>query len=96
MMIIGYAPANMGVSIFNSSVKNNIISPNFISNSKPISIMPVMSMIFEKCVGNIIDQFFKFHNNLYGLVNNGRCRKALFTFRRIVEKVAMFIVVLWK
>ena len=47
--------------------------------------MPVISKIFEKCIDNIIELYFKFSDNQYGFVNCGGCGKALFTFRHIVN-----------
>ena len=37
-----------------------------ITNYRPISIMPVISKIFEKCTANIIESYFKFSDNQYG------------------------------
>ena len=47
--------------------------------------MPVISKIFEKCITNIIESYFKFSDNQYGFVNNGGCGKAVFTFRQVVN-----------
>ena len=70
MMNLGYVPDIIGKSIVNPTVKNTIISANVGTNYRPISIMPVISKIFEKCVGNIFNHFYKFHNNQFGFVND--------------------------
>ena len=73
----------MSLSI--ATLKNEAKSTNDITNYRPISIMSVISKIFEKCIANIIEPYFKFSDNQYGYVNNGGCGKALFTFRQVVN-----------
>ena len=60
-------------------------STNNITNYRPISIIPVISKICEKCVANIIEPYFKLSDNHCGFVSNGGCGKALFTFRHVIN-----------
>ena len=90
-----YVPSKKGLSIVLPTLKNEAKSTNDITNYRPISIMPVISKIFEKCIANIIELYFKFSDNHYGFVNYGGCGKALFTFRHIVnylETVALMCI----
>ena len=75
----------MGLSIVLPILKNEAKSTNDITNYRHISIMPVKSKIFEKCIANIIEPYFKFSDSQYGFVNNGGCGKALFIFRHVVN-----------
>ena len=54
----------MGLSIVLPTLKNEAKSTNDIKTYRPISIMPVISKIFEKCIANIIEPYFKFSDNI--------------------------------
>ena len=83
MMQHSHGPSKMGLSFVLSTLKNKAKSTNDITNYRPISIMPLISKIFEKCIANIIESYFKFSDNQYGFVNYGGYGKALFTFRHV-------------
>jgi Reverse transcriptase (RNA-dependent DNA polymerase) len=85
MLWHGCVPERMGMSIVIPTVKSAMKSANDITNYRPISIMPVISKIFEKCAANVIEPLLKFHENQFGFVNNGGCGKALYTFRSVVN-----------
>jgi hypothetical protein len=50
----GYVPSNMGLSVIHQIVKNNK-SVHDISNYRPISILPILTKVFESYVGAIIE-----------------------------------------
>ena len=50
------------------------------SNYRPISILPIIAKLFERCVEKFFDRFFKFHPNQFGFVPEGGCNKALFAY----------------
>jgi hypothetical protein len=85
MFLNGYVPNRMGISIVLPTVKSMSKSTDDITNYRPISIMPIIGKIFEKCIGRVIDPYFKSHDNQFGFVENTGCNKALFTFRNIVN-----------
>ena len=85
MMHHSYVSSKVGLNIVLPTLKNEAKSSNDITNYRPISIMPVKSKIFEKCIVYIIEPYFKFSDNQYGFVNNGGCGKALFTYRHVVN-----------
>ena len=85
MILHGYVPERMGLSIVIPTLKNVKKSTNDITNYRPISIMPIVGKIFEKCMAGIIEPQFTFHDNQFGFVNNGGCGKALFAFKNIVN-----------
>ena len=81
----GYVPSKIGLSIVLPILKNEAKSTNDITYYRPISIVPEISKIFEKCTANIIEPYFKFSDNQYGFANNGGCGKVLFTFRYVLN-----------
>jgi hypothetical protein len=63
-----------------------IKSVNDVTNYRLIiSNMAVMSKVYERRIANVIEPFFKFHDNQFGFVSNGRCAKALFPFKSVAS-----------
>jgi hypothetical protein len=85
IIVHGFVPDHFGLSAVIPTVKSNIKSVNDITNFRPISIMPIISKVFEKCVANILNEYFVFNDNQFGFVRNGGCGKALFAFKNIVN-----------
>ena len=80
-------PNDFGLSLIMPTVKNKSKSVADILNYRPISIMPVLTKIFEKFFVFRLDPFFKFHDNQYYFVINGGCNKALFAFYGVVSNL---------
>jgi hypothetical protein len=62
------------------TIRNTSKSVNDVTNYRLISNMPVMIKVYERSIANVIEPFFKFHDNQFGFVSNGGCAKALFAF----------------
>ena len=58
----------MGWSSVLPTLKNEAKSTYDITNFRPISIMPVTCKLFEKCITNIIEPYFKFSDNQFGFL----------------------------
>ena len=80
MNIHGYVHNQLGLSLVIPTLKCSTKSINDIDNYKPISIMPVKYKVFEKCIANIIEPYFVFRENKFGLVKNGGCGRAFICF----------------
>ena len=85
IVIHEYVPERFGLSVINPIVKNSMKSVNDISNYRPISIMPIISKVFEKCIDYVLEPYFVFHDNQFGFVSNGGCGRALFAFKNVVD-----------
>ena len=81
----GKAPGGFGSSILLPTVKDKNKDKNDVSNYRPISILPLLAKIFERCLEKYLEPFFAFHPNQYGFVKNGGCNRALFTFSSTVD-----------
>ena len=80
-----YVPERFGWSVILPIVKNSMKSVHDISNYRPISIMPTISKVFQKCIGYFSEPYFVFHNNQFGFVSNRGCGRALFVFKNVVD-----------
>ena len=81
----GVVSNEFGLSLIMPTVKNKSTSAADILNYRPISIMPIETKIFEKCLISRLDPSFKFHDNQYSFLLNGGCDKALFAFHGVVS-----------
>ena len=81
----GVVPNDFELSLIMLTVKNKSKFAADILNYRPISIMPVVTEIFEKSFVSRLDPFFKFHDNQYSFVLIGGCDRALFVFHDIVS-----------
>jgi hypothetical protein len=81
----GYVPDGFGNNVIIPVIKNRCVGVDTVSNCRPVSIEPVYTKLFEKCLFTFIEPFLHSHSNQYGFVSNGGCNKALFTFRSTVQ-----------
>ena len=84
MNIHGYVLKQLRLNVFIPTIKCRTKSINDSRNYRPISIMPVIGKVFEKCIANNIELYFAFHENQLGFVKNGGCGRALFALRNVV------------
>ena len=47
--------------------------------------MPIISKVFEKYIGYVLEPYFVFHDNQFEFVSNGGCGRALFAFKNVVD-----------
>ena len=85
IVIHEYVPERFGLSVINPIVNNSMKSVNDISNYRPISIMPIISKVFEKYIGYVLKPYFVFHDNQFGFGSNEGCGRALFEFKNVVD-----------
>jgi hypothetical protein len=81
----GRVPDGFGSSILLPTVKDKCKGLDNVTNYRPISILPIVAKVFERCVEKYFERFFVFHPNQFGFVANGGCNKALFAFNRTVD-----------
>ena len=85
IVIHEYVPERFGLSVIKPIVKNSMKSVNDISNYRPISIMPIISKVFKKCIGYVLEPYFMFHDNQFGFGSNGGCGRTLLAFKNVVD-----------
>jgi hypothetical protein len=81
----GKVPDGFGSSILLPTVKDKCKRLDDVTNYRPISILPIVAKVFERCVEKYFERYFAFHPNQFGFVVNGGCNKALFAFNRTVD-----------
>ena len=87
----------MGVVVL--VVKDNKNSVHNVDNYRPISIISVISKLFEMCTYKTIGGYVKVGGMQYGFVEEGGCDKSIFSVQNIVNhfikrKSSVYIVTL--
>ena len=81
----GIVPSGFGYSVIIPIIKCSTKSLMDLNNYRPISIIPIVSKIFESCIACKFADLFGTHQNQFGFVKEGGCNKALFTFNSVVR-----------
>ena len=85
MLKYGRVPISFGSSIVLLTLMDKSKEQNDATNYRPISTLPVIAKVFERCIEMFLDKYLVFHPNQYGFVRDGGCNKAIFAFSRVVD-----------
>ena len=60
-------------------------SDDDVNNFRPITIIPILSKLFESCLVNLYVPYLGTHYNQFGFVEYGGCDKALFAVKFVIS-----------
>ena len=80
MLKVGTAPERFGCGVIIRILKCLYKFIDDVGNYHPISIIPIISKVFETSVSGLVDNYLVLHHNQFGFSKNGGSLKADFAF----------------
>ena len=81
----GHVPKDFKIGVIVPVVKDSRKNTADVNNYRPVTIISVMSKLFEMCVYKMINEHLKVGGMQYGFVKNGGCDKAIFAVQNVVN-----------
>jgi hypothetical protein len=85
MLQFGIVPKGFGCSVITPVIKSKDKSVNDAANYRPVSVISIVSKIFEACLLVTMEPMLVSHSNQFGFVKNGGCNKALYMLSSVVN-----------
>ena len=81
----GHVPKDFKIGVIVPVVKDSRKSTADVNNYRSVTIISVMSKLFEMCVYKMISGHLKVSGKQYGFAKNGGCDKAIFAVQNVVN-----------
>ena len=85
LVIHGFVPDDFGNKVIIPLIKDKSLPVGSLSNYRAITLIPVISNVFEGVLLNIANHLFISDDLQFGLKKNSGCANALYTFRSTVD-----------
>jgi hypothetical protein len=84
-LVHGFVPSSFSMSVIVPVVKDKNGKCNDYENFRPISLVNMLSKVFELCISLRLSNLFKVDDLQFGFVEGKGCQKALFSLETIVN-----------
>jgi exonuclease III len=81
----GHVPADFKIGVISPVVKDARKDVSSVDNYRPVTIISVISKLFEMCVYKMIGGYLNVGGLQYGFVKGGGCDKSIFTVQNTVN-----------
>ena len=91
MILHGFVPNNFGLGLVIPLIKDKTGNPNRLSNYRGITLIAVISMVFEAVLLNVCDSHLMADDLQFGFKKGLDCDKAIFSLLTFVSVEALFM-----
>jgi len=81
----GFVPNNFGVGVITPIIKDKLGNICDVNNYRPITLSPVISKIFEKCILQKFSSYFESDPLQFGFKKGSSCSHVVFVLSQVVD-----------
>ena len=85
MIFHGFVPNNFGLGLVISLIKDKTVNPNCLSNYRGITLIAVISKLFEGVLLDVCDSYLMSDDVQFGFKKGLGCNNAIFSLRTAIE-----------